>query len=65
LDTTLSIVVLAIIALVLGAAALWRRGVRRQALLMLLIAAIAAGNLALWLVPNDQGKTLVNAELGD
>jgi hypothetical protein len=54
--------VLGAIALVLGAAALWRRGVRRQALLMLLLAAILAGNVAIWVVPNDQGKALVNAK---
>ena len=51
--------VLACFALVLGALALWRRGVRRQAMLMLVLAAIVAGNIAIWVVPNDQGKTLV------
>ena len=61
MDTALSIVVLGAIALVLGASALWRLGVRRQALLMLLLAAIAAGNVAIWVVPNDQGKALINA----
>jgi hypothetical protein len=61
MDTALSIVVLGAFALVLGAIVLWRRGVRRQALLMLLLAAIAAGNVAIWVVPNEQGKTLVDA----
>jgi hypothetical protein len=60
-DTALSIVVLGVVALVLGAIALWRRGVRRQALLMLLLAAIAAGNVAIWVVPNEDGKALVDA----
>lgn len=58
MDTVLSIMVLAIIALTLGALVLWRRGVRRQAMLMLVLAVIAAGNVAIWVVPNDQGKTL-------
>lgn len=58
MDTVLSIMVLAIIALILGALVLWRRGVRRQAMLMLVLAVIAAGNVAIWVVPNDQGKTL-------
>lgn len=62
MNTTLSIVVLGAIALVLGAIVLWRRGVRRQALLMLLLAAIAAVNVAIWVVPNDQGKALVDAK---
>ncbi len=61
MNTTLSIVVLGAIALALGAIVLWRRGVRRQALLMLLLAAIAAANVAIWVVPNDQGKALVDA----
>lgn len=62
MDTALSIVVLGAIALVLGAIALWRRGVRKQALMMLLLAAIAAGNVAIWVVPNDQGEALVSAK---
>jgi peptidoglycan/LPS O-acetylase OafA/YrhL len=61
MDTTLSIMMLGAIVLVLGAVVLWRRGVRRQALLMLLLAAILAGNVALWVVPNEQGKALVDA----
>lgn len=57
LDLVLSILVLAAIALVIGAAVLWRRGGRtKQVLLMLLLAAIVAGNLALWLVPYENGK---------
>lgn len=58
MDTALSIMVLAVIALSLGALVLWRRGVRRQAMLMLVLAVIVAGNVAIWVVPNDQGKTL-------
>jgi hypothetical protein len=60
-DTALSIMVLGAIALVLGAAVLWRRGVRKQAALMLLLAAILAGNIAIWVGPNEQGKALVSA----
>ena len=62
MDTALSIVVLGAVALVLGAVALWRRGVRRQALLMLLLAAIAAVNVAIWVVPNEAGQALVTAK---
>lgn len=53
--------VLGAIALALGGIVLWRRGVRQQALLMLLLAAIAAANVAIWVVPNEQGKALVDA----
>jgi uncharacterized membrane protein len=61
LDTVLSILALAIVALVLGAIALWRRGGRtKQVWLMLLLAAIATGNLAIWLVPDGSGKAPVD-----
>ncbi len=50
-DTIMSIVVLAIIVLVGGALALWRRGVRRQAVLMVVAALVLAGNVAIWAVP--------------
>jgi hypothetical protein len=63
-DTVLSIMVLACLALVLGALALWRRGgQRKQVLLMLVLAAIVAANVAIWVVPDQQGKTLVGEEL--
>jgi uncharacterized membrane protein YqaE (UPF0057 family) len=60
LDTVLSALTLAVIALVVGAIALWRRsGMTRQVWLMLLLAAVAAGNLAIWLVPDGSGKAPV------
>jgi len=63
-DTVLSIMVLACLALVLGALALWRRGgQRKQVVLMLLLAAIVAANVAIWVVPNQQGKALVGQDL--
>jgi len=63
-DTVLSIMVLACLALLLGALALWRRGgQRKQAVLMLVLAAVLAANLAIWVVPDQQGKTLVGEEL--
>lgn len=63
-DTVLSIMVLACLALVLGALALWRRGgQRKQVVLMLLLAAIVAANVAIWVVPDQQGKALVGQDL--
>ena len=61
LDTVLSILVLATIALVIGAIALWRRGGQtRQVWLMLLLAAIIAGNVLIWVVPDSTGKAPVS-----
>lgn len=58
--TVLSIMVLACLALVLGAVALWRRGgQRKQVVLMLVLAVIVAANVAIWVVPDQQGQTLV------
>lgn len=60
LDTVLSVLALAVIALLAGAFALWRRGERtKQVWLMLVLAAVAAGNLAIWLVPDGSGKAPV------
>lgn len=54
----LSILVLAAIALVIGAIALLRRGgSRKQAALMLLLAVIAAANVAIWTVPDASGTS--------
>lgn len=56
MNLVLSILMLAAIALVLGAFVLWRRTGRvRQPLLMLLLAAIAVANIALWTVPDRSG----------
>lgn len=63
-DTVLSIMVLACLALMLGAVALWRRGgQRKQVLLMLVLAAVVAANVAIWVVPDQQGKTLVGQDV--
>jgi uncharacterized membrane-anchored protein len=63
-DTVLSILVLAALALVLGAIALWRQGGRRQAVLMLILSAIVAGNVALWVMPVQDGRSLASAAPG-
>lgn len=60
LATALSLTVLAAFALLAGAAWLWRReGHRRQALLMILLALIAFANVAIWTLPDSEGKTPV------
>ncbi|WP_156839347.1 hypothetical protein [Novosphingobium aquimarinum] len=61
-DLALSLLVLATILLGLGAAYLWRReGLRRQAVLMLVLAAVMAANVAIWAIPNEAGQSLVNS----
>jgi uncharacterized membrane protein len=61
----LSIVMLAAIALTIGAFALWRRGgPRLQVALMLLLAMIMVGNVLLWVLPGDRGTSLADAERG-
>ena len=60
--TVLSVLVLACLALLLGAYALWRRGgPRRQVVLMLVLAAVMAANIAIWVMPGGSGKALVEA----
>ena len=57
MELVLSIVMLAVIALVIGACVLWRRGgTRRQIVLMLVLAAIMAGNIAIWTWPSAGGQ---------
>ncbi len=57
MDIVLSIVMLAAIALTGGAFVLWRKtGQTRQPLLMLLLALVAAANVAIWTVPDASGE---------
>lgn len=61
MEVVLSILVLAAIALIAGAAWLWRRGgARQQALLMALLALIALVNVAIWTVPQPDGTAPVD-----
>ena len=61
-DTVLSLLVLACLAMLLGAYALWRRQRGgKQAALMLVLAAVIAANIAIWVVPGSGGKALVSA----
>jgi hypothetical protein len=55
-DTALSLATLMIIALPIGAWVLWKRtGQRKQAVLMLILAAILAANVAIWVMPLQDG----------
>lgn len=58
LDFALSLTVLAAIALLAGAAWLWRReGHRKQAVLMIVLALIAIVNVAIWTLPDPEGNS--------
>ena len=60
-DTVLSILVLAAIALLAGAFVLYRRGgPKRQVILMVILALVAIGNVAVWIVPDSQGNAPIN-----
>ena len=60
MDIAISLLVLTAIALVLGAVALFRRGgYRKQAVLMLVLAAVMAVNVVIWTVPTQEGNSLV------
>lgn len=64
LPTILSLLVLLIIALLAGAFYLWRRsGHRRQAVLMLVLAAVIAVNVAIWTLPYADGHAPATQEL--
>ncbi|WP_417318800.1 hypothetical protein [Erythrobacter aureus] len=57
LDAVLSITVLAAILLIIGAFFLWRRtGNVKNALLMVLLAAVALMNVAIWTLPDAGGE---------
>ena len=61
LDTVLSIVMLAAVALFGGAYWLWRRqGPVKQVWLMLLLAVVMLVNVAIWTVPDKDGAALVD-----
>lgn len=55
MDVVLSIVVLAAIALLIGAWFLFRRKERRQAWLMVVLALVMLVNVAIWSVPSADG----------
>ncbi|MEL7199084.1 MAG: hypothetical protein AAGL10_12290 [Pseudomonadota bacterium] len=56
-DLVLSIVMLAAVALVVGAFFLWRRtGEAKQPALMVVLAVVAVANVLIWTVPTPEGE---------
>ena len=60
MDTVLSVVALAALALVAGAIYLWRRGVRKQAGLMLVLAVVMMVNVLIWTLPDSGGTAPID-----
>ncbi len=62
MNAALSALVLTMIALVLGGIYLLRNGgMRKQALLMFVLAAVMAVNVAIWTLPDSAGQSLASA----
>ena len=59
LATLLSLIMLATLALIAGALALWRRGERKRPALMAVMVAVLLVNLALWTLPDATGSAPV------
>jgi len=60
MDAVLSVVMLAALALVAGAVFLWRRGGRKQAGLMVVLAAVMVVNVLIWTVPDSGGTAPID-----
>ncbi|WP_374280069.1 hypothetical protein [Novosphingobium sp.] len=63
METVLSIMVLAVLGLPIAAWLMWRKGDRRQAMLMAVLALVAAVNVAIWTLPDASGTSPVAQEL--
>jgi len=63
LSTVLSLLMLAMLVLVAGAAFLWRRGERKRPALMVLLALVALVNVAIWTLPDERGNAPLDQEL--
>ena len=60
MDTVLSLVTLVAFALVAGAIFLWRRGVRKQAGLMIVLAVAMIANVLIWTLPGAGGTAPID-----
>ena len=60
-DLVLSLVVIAALALVVGAFVYWRRtGESKQPVLMLILAGVAIANVLIWAIPNPDGSSPID-----
>jgi hypothetical protein len=64
METALSILVLAAIALLLGAFFLWRRGGNMlQVVLMIILALVMIVNVGIWTLPDPSGQAPLNRSI--
>ena len=61
-NLVLSLAMLTAMALIAGAIVLLRRGLRKQPLLMLILATVMIGNVVIWSIPTGDGSALIKAE---
>ncbi len=59
IETVLALLVLAVLVLGAGAVLQWRRGDRRKATLLVILALVAALNIGIWTVPDASGEAPV------
>ncbi|WAT18799.1 hypothetical protein OZN62_04310 [Aurantiacibacter sp. MUD11] len=64
-DLILSIIVLAAIALAIGAYVMWRKGMNRQAMLMAILSFIMIANVAVWVIPMESGESPADVVAGE
>jgi hypothetical protein len=64
LALTLSLMMLAVFALIAGALVLWRRGERKRPALMAVLVAILIVNVAIWTVPDTSGEAPIDRAPG-
>lgn len=59
ITTVLSLLTLAVLLMLAGATLQWRRGERRKAVLLVILALVAGINVAIWTVPYESGEAPV------
>lgn len=59
ITTVLSLLTLAVLLMLAGAVLQWRRGERRKAVLLVILALVAGINVAIWTVPYESGEAPV------
>jgi hypothetical protein len=64
MGTVLSLLVLGIVLMLVGAVYLWRsRGERKRPLLMAVLAVVMLANVLIWTLPGAGGQAPIDAEL--
>lgn len=58
----LSLAMLTAMALIAGAVVLFRRGLRKQPVLMVILAAVMIGNVVIWSIPARNGGSLLDQD---